>query len=160
MRDNTFDVPAYKFFAWKINDGQKYHTYDDYNYSISNTNNRIIFFPFENIDGLKIQEVQSLLSTSEIVIAGSLYCHFNYGEGRDSYNFDKANWFYFDPNYLKEHRDETIDKLLEECMERDYMSKDEYTKRMYRCFFERYQDGSYEKTKERIKKIEMKSNNK
>ena len=81
-----------------------------------------------------MEEVQSLLSTSEIVIAGRLYCYFNYGEGRDSYNFDKANWFYFDPNYLKEHRDETIDKLLEECMERDYMSKDEYTKRMYRCF--------------------------
>ena len=107
-----------------------------------------------------MEEVQSLLSTSEIVIAGRLYCYFNYGEGRDSYNFDKANWFYFDPNYLKEHRDETIDKLLEECMERDYMSKDEYTKRMYRCFFERYQDGSYEKTKERVKRLEMQSNNK
>ena len=51
MRENTFDVPAYKVFAWKINDGKKYHSYDEYNYSISNTNNRIIFFPFENIDG-------------------------------------------------------------------------------------------------------------
>lgn len=160
MRENTFDVPAYKFFAWKINDVKKYHSYDDYNYSISNTNNRIIFFPFENIDGLKIQEVQSLLSTSEIVIAGGLYCTSIMVKVETLYNFDKVNWFYFGSNYLKEHRDETIDKLLEEYMESDYMSKDEYTKRMYRCFFERYQDGSYEKTKERIKKLEMKSNNK
>ena len=27
-------------------------------------------------------------------------------------------------------------------------------------FFERYQDGSYEKTKERVKRLEMQSNNK
>ena len=160
MRENTFDVPAYKFFAWKINDGKKYHTYDDYNFSISNANNRIIFFPFENIDGLKVQEVQSLLSTSEIVIVGCLYCHFKDSEDREFYNFDKAKWFYFDSNNLKEHRDETIDKLLEEYMEIDYMSEDKYIKRMYRCFFERNQDGSYEKTKERVKRLEMQSNNK
>ena len=160
MRENTFDVPAYKFFAWKINDGLKYHSYDDYKFSISNINNSIIIIPFENIDGLKVQEAQSLLSTSEIVIGGSLYCHIDYGKGRDSYKLDNANWFYFDPDYLNEHREETIDKLLEQFMERDYMSKDEYTKRMYRCFFERYQDGSYEKTKERVKRLEMQSNNK
>ena len=159
MRENTFDVPAYKFFAWKINDGRKSHTYDEYELLISN-NKSMIAIPFENIDGLKVEEIQSLLSTSDIVISGSSYYSFNYGNGSVSNHLDNVNWFYFGPNYLNEHREETIDKLLEELMERVYMSKDEYTKRMYRCFFERYQDGSYEKTKERIKKLEMKSNNK
>ena len=63
-------------------------------------------------------------------------------------------------DYLDEHREETIDKLLEELMERYYMQVDDISKRMYRCFFERYQDGSYEKTKERVKRLEMQSNNK
>lgn len=160
MRENTFDVPAYKFFAWKINDGLKYHTYDEYKFSISKTNNSIIIIPFENIDGLNVQEARTLLSTSEIVVSGGLYYSLNYGEGRVSQKLDNSNWFYFAPDYLNEHREETIDKLLEQFMERDYMSKDEYTKRMYRCFFERYQDGSYEKTKERVKRLEMQSNNK
>ncbi len=164
MKENTFDVPAYKFFAWKINDRLKYHSYDDYKFSISKTNNSIIIIPFENIDGLKVQEVQTLLSTSEIVVSASSYYSFNYDKGNVSHNLDNSNWFYFAPDYLNEHinehREENIDKLLEEFMERDYMSKDEYTKRMYRCFFERYQDGSYEKTKERVKRLEMQSNNK
>ncbi len=36
-----------------------------------------------------------------------------------------------------------------------YNENDEITRKVYRCFFERYQDGSYEKTKERIKKLEI-----
>ena len=43
-----------------------------------------------------------------------------------------------------------IDKIFEELMERDYMISDEYTKRIYRCFFQRYQDASFQKTKERV----------
>ena len=70
------------------------------------------------------------------------------------------NWFYFYPNYLDKNRESTIDKLLEEYMEKRYILQDEDTKRLYRCFFERYQDGSYLKTKERIKKLEMQGNNK
>ena len=116
MRENTFDVPAYKFFAWKINDRLKYHSYDDYKFSISKTNNSIIIIPFENIDGLKVQEVQTLLSTSEIVVSGGLYYSFNYGEGRVSQKLDNSNWIYFAPDYLNEHREETIDRLLEEFM--------------------------------------------
>lgn len=56
MKENTFDVPAYKFFAWKINDRLESHTYDEYKFSISN-NKSMIIIPFENIDGLKVQEV-------------------------------------------------------------------------------------------------------
>ena len=160
MKENTFDVPAYKFLAVKINDGIESHTCDEYKFSISNNNSSMIIIPFENVDGLKVQEVQSLLSTSEIIISASSYYSFNYDKGNVSHNLDSSNWFYFDSDYLDEHREETIDKLLEELMERYYMQVDDISKRMYRCFFERYQDGSYEKTKERVKRLEMQSNNK
>ncbi len=90
MRENTFDVPAYKFFAWKINDGRKSHTYDEYELLISN-NKSMIAIPFENIDGLKVEEIQSLLSTSDIVISGSSYYSFNYGNGSVSNHLDNVN---------------------------------------------------------------------
>lgn len=154
MKENTFDVPAYKFFAWKIDDGQVSHTLDDYKFLFDNDGS-MISIPFENIDGLKVVEVQTLLSTSEIVISGGSYYSLNYGKNGTFGKFDIVNLFYFHSDYLNEHREETIDKLLEKLMEREYVSIDESIKRMHRCFFERYQDGSYEKTKERIKKLEM-----
>ncbi len=158
MKENTFDVPAYKFFAFKIDDRLRYHTKEEYKLLFHNNDNNIIFIPFENIDGLKVEEVQSLLSTSEIVLGGGLYYHFNYDAGRNPYQLNIEFWIYFTPDYLNEHREKTIDKLLEEAMERSYMSEDENNKRIFRCFFERYQDGSYRKTKKRIRKLERKRN--
>ena len=79
-------------------------------------------------------------------------------------NYDKLNKpiglcgvkaLYIDEVMLDKNSEKTIDKLYEEYMEENYIRSDDYTKRMYRCFFERYQDGSYEKTKERIKRLEM-----
>lgn len=34
-------------------------------------------------------------------------------------------------------------KTIEKVFEEKYINSDENTKRMYRCFFERYQDSSY-----------------
>ena len=56
MRENTFDVPAYKFFTVKINDGRLFHTFTDYKTVLNKNNikkNDILLIPFENIDGLK-----------------------------------------------------------------------------------------------------------
>lgn len=38
-------------------------------------------------------------------------------------------------------------------MEEHYVDSDDSTRRMYRCFFERYQDKSYEKTLDRVRKL-------
>ena len=61
MKENTFDVPAYKFFAMKINDGRVSHTIDDYKFLIDNGfSNNIMLIPFENIDGLEVQLVHKV----------------------------------------------------------------------------------------------------
>ena len=161
MKENTFDVPAYKFFAMKINDGRVSHTSDDYKFLITNNyTDNIILIPFENIDGLKVEEVRSLLTTKEVFIFGTMY----YESINFIKNYDKLNKpiglcgvkaLYFDEVMLNKNSEKTIDKLYEEYMEENYVSSSDDTKRMYRCFFERYQDGSYEKTKERIKRLEM-----
>ena len=50
---------------------------------------------------------------------------------------------------------ERIDKVVEKHFEEKYDQVLEKEKRIYQSFFERYQDGSYLKTKERIKRLEI-----
>lgn len=40
-------------------------------------------------------------------------------------------------------------------MEKNYMQVDDTSKRTMRCYFERYQDKSYEKTRQRISSLMM-----
>ena len=161
MKENTFDIPAYKFFAMKINDGRPQHMLDDYRFLIDNNYiNDIMLIPFENIDGLEVQLVQRLLKTKDLFLFGTMYykpINFikNYDEINQPVNFCDIRAVHFDKRYLDKNCQKTVDKLWEEYMEKNYISSDDYTKKMYRCFFERYQDGSYEKTKGRIKKLEM-----
>lgn len=61
-------------------------------------------------------------------------------------------------NTFDVRRDMTIDKIIEYSLERDYVTQDDRVKRVFRCFFEWYLDGSYKKTKERICKLEMRYN--
>ena len=161
MRENTFDIPAYKFFAMKINDGRVSHTIDDYKFLIDNGfSNNIMLIPFENIDGLEVQLVRGLLKTKDLFLLGTMYykpINFikNYDEINQPVNICDIRAVYFDKMDLDKNCQKTVDKLWEEYMEENYISSDDYTKRMYRCFFERYQDGSYEETKKRIKRLEI-----
>lgn len=163
MRENTFDVPAYKFFTVKINDGRSFHTFTDYKTVLNKNNikkNDILLIPFESIDGLKVEEVRELLGTKELFLLGTTYykaANFIERSEKISQPATVCNFkgVYFEDTFLNENCKKTIDKLYEEHMEEAYLTSNENTKRMYRCFFERYQDGSYEKTKERIKRLEM-----
>lgn len=70
MKENTYDVPAYKFFIIKINDGKKEHSPVEYTHILYNNPNKSLRIPFEDIDGLTIQEVKDLLHISDIVLLG------------------------------------------------------------------------------------------
>lgn len=150
MRENTFDVPAYKFLVLKIDDGKKSHTYDEYReylQSYINYNNYRIYIPFENIDGLAVKEVRGLLKTKEIMIVTAI--DFNNSIGI-------VNSYYLPEEFLDDKEMERIDKVIEENMSEDYINYDDFHKKIARCFFERYQDISYKKTKKRIRKLERK----
>ncbi len=154
MKENTFDVPAYKFLVVKIGDGKKSHTYDEYQEYIR-TYNVCIYFPFENIDGLEVEEVRHLLGTKEImIVAATSYNNDNY----DDINIDINTVYYLPENFLNDKNMERIDKVIEENMSENYMSYPDFQKKIVRCFFERYLDGSYRKTKKRIRKLERKRN--
>ena len=42
MKENTFDIPAYKFFVMKINDGRAAHSLVSYNDYIKNIDKFLI----------------------------------------------------------------------------------------------------------------------
>ena len=163
MRENTFDIPAYKFFVMKIIDGRSSHDINYYNFLIENNfAHNVVLIPFENVDGLEVKEVKKLVGTKEIVIVGGMYyndandiIHCDDKEGISSMNICNFNVIYFDKKFLNRNYNKSIDKICEKYMEKKYEKSNSYSKRMYRCFFERYQDGSYEETKKRIKRLEI-----
>ena len=163
MKENTFDVPAYKFLAVKINDGIESHTYDEYENCIQAYNNSkensiaCIYIPFENIDGLETEEVRHLLGTKEImIVVATSYNNDNYNDNNNK--IDIRTLLYLPEEFLDDKKPERIDKVIEKSMSEEYMEYVDFHKKVARCFFERYQDGSYRKTKKRIRKLERKRN--
>lgn len=155
MKENTFDVPAYKFFVLKIDDGIKIHSVDDYKpFIYARPIDNYVTIPFDDVDGLEVEEIRDLIRTDDIVIFGAISYKLDRGDIPKIY-MAYINALYFDKEYLDDKSDMTIDKIVEKFMEERYKTSDDRTKRVYRCFFERYQDGSYEKTKERIKRLEI-----
>ena len=71
-------------------------------------------------------------------------------------NIGIVNLYYIPEEFLDDKEMERIDKIIEENMSEDYINYDDFHKKMARCFFERYQDRSYKKTKKRIRKLERK----
>ena len=134
MRENTFDVPAYKFFILKINDGLKMHSYSYYQSLISRGfQGKHTLIPFENIDGLEVGEMRNLIKISEILILGATY----YEECTNNcyiHNLANINTLYFSSECLDDKKNLTIDKICEERMEQEYLRSDDYTKKCIDAF--------------------------
>lgn len=150
MRENTFDVPAYKFFVLKPHDNIRIRGIDAYNDFF---HQRSFFpatpIPFEDIDGLEVDEVRDVLGTDEICVFSAV-CW----KDDSTLHLWGINPLYFSKKCLDSNKDMTIDALCEQAMADLYMASNDKTQRIYRCFFERYQYKSYEKTKEKIRMIE------
>ena len=148
MKENTFDIPSVKFCI---------------GYDISNKNNvstvvghyfgyNLGLIPFENVDGLTIDDVLKTIKTEEFVFAAISLVKSIIGPHSD---FSFLVIEKFDSNSLQSQMLERIDKEVEKRLEEKYCQANEKEKRIYQSFFERYQDGSYQKTKERRKRLEM-----
>ena len=153
MKENTYDVPAYKFFIVKINDGKRKHSANEYTYLLQNNPNCILRIPFEDVDGLTIHKVKGLLHTSDTSLFDCIAYKNEYGMFQSS----AAIAIYVDFKDVNIKEDDTIDKVFERQMEKNYTGADDTANRMMRCYFERYQDKSYEKTRQRILSLMMKN---
>ena len=146
MKENTYDVPAYKFFIVKINDGKREHSVNEYTYLLQNNPKPCLPIPFEDVDGLTINEVKEFIHINDTVLLGCISYKDEYGILRS--NRATAIFVDFKDDNMKD--EDTIDKVFEWQIEKYYMEVDDTAKRMFRCYFERYQDKSYEKTRQRI----------
>ena len=157
MRENTFDIPAVQFY---VSNGMTNCTSELYPRAKGELGNdpTKIAVPFEAVDGLVVKEVLDYLENYSCIRSGISISALSVS---DSLKGDKVyipllfekikiNTYGFTEFYYMR-----VDKVIEIYFEEKYNQSNEITKRIYRCFFERYQDGSYEETKKRIKRLEI-----
>ena len=156
MKKQTYDVPAYKVGILAIqNERNKNHTVEDYQRAIDSQ--RVTIVPFEDVDGLLVSELQELLGLKEVMV--QFYYKYQTQEivRSSRMHYDQAivyaMWFYIGEDILEENLSKPIDQVIEEILEELYDKQDETEQRYANCFFERYQDKSYELTKQRIKRL-------
>lgn len=67
MKNDTFDIPAYKFCILRDIDQNDMENLDEKNQRYIFNERQMV--PFENVDGLTISEIQNLLNAELIVCA-------------------------------------------------------------------------------------------
>ena len=155
MRENTFDIPAVQFY---VSNGMTDCTSELYPRAKGELGNdpTKIAVPFEAVDGLVVKEILDYLENYSFIRSGISISALSVSDslkGDKVYIpllFEKINTYGYAEIYNMR-----VDKVIERYFEEKYNQSNEITKRIYRCFFERYQDGSYEETKKRIKRLEI-----
>ena len=155
MKNNTYDVPAYKFGIVKIEvEGTTPDKYFPSDYECAITSGQCTIIPFENVDGLTVDDVTSFLKTKELHLIAYVSYEKAYIGGCGVFR-DIVMQIHADNNLLDHNPTKTVDKVFEKILESHYNHMTDKAKRVSNCFFERYQDKSYEDTKSRIKRLEQ-----
>lgn len=136
MKDNSFNIPAYKFAIIKFKDDYGINYTDSKEIRQKIKENRIYtLVPFEDIDGLEFDELKGLGKNNHFALI--CYTSWNYTYINDSsfivQNINNILTFNL-------YEGERIDKKLEEKMLEHYENASEEVKKYIRCFLERYQD--------------------
>ena len=150
MYKDTYNVPAYNFAL--IRSG---------NYDLTSVNNDVVdfnkmdVFSFDDLDGLTVKEIEILLGLDNL----KFVCCYGVDElkfaldhilscNRNGYNYRHS---FFIVKYILDLKglevsDKRIDEIIEERLMNAYPSANEEEKRVFNCFFERYQDKTYQDT--------------
>ena len=173
MKKKTYDIPAYKVGIIKITNGiEGRYSPDDYTAAAEDGN--AIIIPFEDIDGLEVQEVQQLIKIKELMVQ-FYYKYTGFGiNAPTSYNAYKNNrnnmmtstnckctlYIYIDKETLEKNKTTPVDQVVEQVLEEFYTDLSDEEQKCARCFFERYQDKDYKVTDQRVKKLIENNNQK
>ena len=156
MKNDTFDIPAYKFCILRDNRIDK----DTLKVMPKIVFNESQMIPFENVDGLTVGEVESFLDTNPILCM----CYIDCGRDKlsDSGIIHTVGTLCLDSDFINVYQDMSIDDAFCMLLEENYFNKEieeiEVLQKVARCFFERYKDFSHNDTKERVKRLEKKNN--
>lgn len=137
MRINTHDIPAVKFCIA---------------FDVSERGVRLI--PFEDVDGLLVEEVLDVIGTNNFAIVALADTKSINGEHR--YTKCLITEMFADDLLQSQKRkriDEVIENRFTEKYRDIYLQRDSYQqRRIYECFFERYQ-YDYEETCDKLTSI-------
>lgn len=146
MKDNTYIIPAVDFYVGISEFGTPDNIFKELK------EGKIKFIPFECVDGLLIEDLGFLLLEKNLIVVAINKLNFYKGENKQVIN-NVLNLTVFNKEELDSLKEKTIDKVVEDIYESKYEKASLRTRRFYNSFFERYQDGDYNKTKERVKKL-------
>lgn len=137
MKDNSYDIPAMKFYiVIPPYSGGLDLTIIDGNLGI----------PFENVDGLNVQEVLELFHISSFALISAT----SYRDQCFQEHVKSILQLNFGHKYLEDRLDMRIDKVYEEAL-RANKDINKNAKRTYACFLERYQGKEYQEIKQLLK---------
>lgn len=137
MRDNTYDIPAYKFALVKFNydilgECKDWNTVTNY---VFNNPSLCSFIPFENFDGLTVEELKPLFCQGHNNFYFGCYTSLSYPRGRDTVN---QHSILFSLLLLNLGMEERIDEVIKNHMINNYKTCNAEEQRVFRCFLERY----------------------
>lgn len=145
MKENTYIIPAIDFYIVKPNDS--FESFEDAEFKIKQ--GRVSLIPFGYVDGLLVDELINNFGLTN----NFLFCAINMVDtiGGDRY-MNILHTSFFNTNSLENQMNCQIDKVIEQLYSNSYHTVSIRSRQIYNSFFERYQDGDYEKTKQRIKR--------
>lgn len=146
MKDNTYIIPAVDFYVGI----SEFETPDNIFKKLKEGKTKLI--PFECVDGLLIEDLEIFLLEKILIVVAINKLNFYKGENRKVIN-NVLNLTVFNKEELDTLKEKTIDKIVEEKYELFYKEAPLRVRHIFNSFFEKYQDGDYDKTKERIKKL-------
>lgn len=158
MKDNTYVIPAIKFYILKGPEDLDDTLSDeivDYEFDRMMKKGEPTIIPFSNVDGLTVFEMAtSLRIDKHFAIAAANVCE-EKSVTDSGIKIDKV-FSFFDLvrfSLTDDKMDVPVDKMFETYIEGVYSSASDKQKRIYHSFLEEYRYQNYEMTKAKIKEI-------
>lgn len=146
MKNNTYIIPGIHFYIVIPKNSDL--SLEQFRLEILKSKGQ--FIPFEQIDGLTIGEMSNALNIN----IGFAFCAASHIKSTDGNSkLHVLDTLFFPMEYIKKQKDFTIDKVIEKNYEHRYITESNRYRQIFNSFFQKYQDDSYEKTKDRIVKI-------
>ena len=139
MKDNSYDIPAMKFYVLL----PEYRNFDIE--KCDDEGGLYSCIPFEDFDGLRVKEIQSICEVSSFAVASAIA--YKKPNGIEFITF--INKVIFPKESLMGQEEMRIDKLFEQALEQNL--DNDNVEKTYACFLERYQKKEYQEIKQLLK---------
>lgn len=154
MKRDNFDIPSYKFYFVRNETSFPIITKYGYQELLLQKEKKYSLIPYEEVEGLLFDDIVDIFK-SEIFLG--CFCEFE-SIGKRTYRLPifLASMYSLNESDVDFYKitNKPVDEVITKHLEQKYAQASDYEKRIYRCFFERYQDLSHNATVERVKRIE------